>query len=147
MAELPALPLPDGYFGNAAYGARTAMSVDEVLHKGLGHVALKINEFVAARTKESLDKFVNDWVENPKLHGKGGFSFFVSSSPRHNVYGNDFGWGKPIAVRRGNGQKVDGMVTVYPAAAAGGIDAEVCLAPEVMQAMEADPHFMEAFTI
>lgn len=141
------MPLPEGYFGNAAYGARTAMSEDELLEKGLGNAALKINEFVAAQTKESLEKFVNDWTENPNLHGKGGFSFFVSSSPRHNVYGNDFGWGEPLAVRRGNGQKVDGMVTVYPAAVAGGIDAEVCLAPEVMQAMEGDQEFMEAFSI
>ncbi|XP_057805163.1 uncharacterized acetyltransferase At3g50280-like [Salvia miltiorrhiza] len=141
------IPLPDGYFGNAAYGARTAISEAELLQKGLGNTALKINEFVASHTKECVEKFVSDWAENPKLHGKGGYSFFISSSPRHNVYGNDFGWGKPIAVRRGNGQKVDGMVTVYPAAEAGGIDAEVFLAPEVMRAMEADQEFMEAFTI
>ncbi|XP_042041108.1 uncharacterized acetyltransferase At3g50280-like [Salvia splendens] len=138
-------PLPDGYFGNAAYGARTAVSEAELLHKGLGHTALRINEFVAGQTKESLEKFVRDWSENPKFHGKEGYSFFISSSPRHNVYGIDFGWGKPIAVRRGNSQKVDGMVTVYPAPQAGGIDAEVFLAPEVMEGMEADHEFMEAF--
>lgn len=28
-------------------------------------------------------------------------SVLVASSPRFNMFGNDFGWGKPIAVRDG----------------------------------------------
>ncbi|KAH6799075.1 hypothetical protein C2S51_035559 [Perilla frutescens var. frutescens] len=141
------IPLPEGYFGNAAYGARTAISEGELLRKGLGNTALKISQFVATQTKETVVKFMADWTKNPILHGKKSFSFFITSSPRDDVYGNDFGWGKPIAARSGKAQKFDGKITVFPAAAAGGIDAEVSLAPEVLQAMEGDAEFMEAFDI
>lgn len=72
--------------------------------------------------------------------------FIVGSSPRHDVYGCDFGWGKPIAVRSGKAQKFNGLVAVFPAAESGGIDVEVCLPPEVLQSMENDADFMAAFT-
>jgi hypothetical protein len=38
----------------------------------------------------------------------------VAASPRFDVYGNDFGRGTPVAVRSGAGNKMDGVVTVYP---------------------------------
>ncbi|KAI3454680.1 hypothetical protein Pfo_011343 [Paulownia fortunei] len=143
------IPLPDGYFGNAAYIARTASSEPEVLQNGLGYAGLKINELVTQHTSEAVIKFVEDWVKNPTILRKGIIlnGFIIAGSARHNVYGNDFGWGKPIAVRSGKGQKFDGKMTVYPGAVAGGIDVEVCLAPETLNAMEDDVEFMEAVTI
>nr|QQG64127.1 anthocyanin acyltransferase [Ocimum tenuiflorum] len=141
------IPLPDGYFGNAVYAARTAISEGELLEKGLGSAASKINEIVGTQTKEMAVKLLEDWIRNPILPVKGDLSFMITSSPRHNVYGNDFGWGKPIAVRSGKAQKFDGKVTVFPAAGDGGLDAELNLAPEVLQAMECDVEFMEAFIV
>ena len=32
----------------------------------------------------------------------------MSNSPRFNVYGTDYGWGRPVAVRSGRGSKRDG---------------------------------------
>ncbi|KAI4969049.1 hypothetical protein ZWY2020_046379 [Hordeum vulgare] len=37
----------------------------------------------------------------------------LSGSPRFDVYGNDFGWGRPLAVRTGPGNKLDGLITVF----------------------------------
>ncbi|KAF0900804.1 hypothetical protein E2562_035301 [Oryza meyeriana var. granulata] len=37
----------------------------------------------------------------------------TSNSPRFEVYGNDFGWGRPVGVRTGGGNKLDGKMTVY----------------------------------
>ncbi|EYU40126.1 hypothetical protein MIMGU_mgv1a021786mg, partial [Erythranthe guttata] len=107
------IPLADGYFGNGAYIAKTSISETELLQNGLGYAGLKINANV-----------------------------LITSSPRHNVYGSDFGWGKPLAVRSGKGK-----ITTFPAAEGGGIDVEACLAPETMHAMEDDAEFLEAFII
>ncbi|KAK6123027.1 hypothetical protein DH2020_043223 [Rehmannia glutinosa] len=141
------ISLPEGYFGNAVYVASTETSETKVLQNGLGYAGIKINELVAQQTSEAAIKYVEDWVKNPTILRKGGIAFVISSSPRHNIYGNDFGWGKPIAVRCGKVQKFDGNMMVHPAAVSGGIDVEVCLAPETLKAMEGDVEFMEAVTI
>ncbi|KAL3640577.1 hypothetical protein CASFOL_015545 [Castilleja foliolosa] len=140
----PRIPLSEGYFGNAVYVDATEMNVAELLNNGLGYAAMKINELVARQTGEGARKYVDDWVKNPEIIKRGGKSFIITSSPRHNVYGNDFGWGKPIAVRSGKGQKADGKMTLFPSALPGGIDVEACLAPETMRALVDDMEFMEA---
>jgi len=69
----------------------------------------------------------------------------TGSSPRFDVYGNDFGWGRPLAVRSGSGNKVDGKVTVYEGRDGRGIMArEACLSPEALDRLIADEEFMEA---
>jgi hypothetical protein len=69
----------------------------------------------------------------------------VGSSPRFDVYGNDFGWGRPMTVRSGAGSKVDGKVTVYEGGdGAGSMALEVCLAPEALATLVADDEFMAA---
>ena len=60
------------------------------------------------------------------------------------MYGNDFGWGRPIAVRSGVGNKFDGKLTVFPGVEEGSMDFEACLSPETLQAMMDDAEFMEA---
>ncbi|OEL22143.1 hypothetical protein BAE44_0016837 [Dichanthelium oligosanthes] len=37
----------------------------------------------------------------------------TGSSSRFDVFGNDFGWGKPVAIRSGVGNKADGKATVF----------------------------------
>ncbi|PIN05573.1 Shikimate O-hydroxycinnamoyltransferase [Handroanthus impetiginosus] len=135
------IPLANAYFGNAAYFDKIAATAEEIRQNGLGYCGLKINELVNQQTSEAAIKFVEDWVEDPIIWGTGGLSFIIASSPRHNVYG------KPITVRSGKAQKFDGKMTVFPAAVEGGIDVEVCLAPEALQALEGDAEFMEAVTV
>lgn len=60
------------------------------------------------------------------------------------MYGNDFGWGRPIAVRSGAANKNSGKVTVFPGVEEGSIDFEVCLVPETLRALADDAEFMEA---
>ncbi|GFP87485.1 uncharacterized acetyltransferase at3g50280 [Phtheirospermum japonicum] len=127
----PRIPLPEEYFGSPVYVGATEMNETELLKNGIGHAAMKINELVAQQTGKTARKYVEDWVKKPEII---------------NVYGNDFGWGKPIAVRSGKGQKSDGKMTLFPAAEAGGIDVEACLAPETLRALEDDVEFMEACT-
>ncbi|KAL0416658.1 UNVERIFIED_CONTAM: putative acetyltransferase [Sesamum latifolium] len=143
------IPLPDRYFGNALHRARLTTSELELLQQSLGWAALKLNELVAEQTREAAVGFVEEWVKNPNIVSKGINTFVVSSSPRFNVYGNDFGWGKPAAVRSGKAQKFDGMMTVFPGleCSGRGVDVEASLAPLTLLAMGADAEFMEFVTI
>ncbi|KAK4437057.1 putative acetyltransferase [Sesamum alatum] len=143
------IPLPDGYFGNAVYIAKTGANEAELLENGLGYAGLKVNQLVAQQSSEVAINLAEEWAKNPRIFNKGARQniFAVSSSPRHNVYGTNFGWGKPIAVRSGNGYRGDGMIMFFPGADPGGIDVEACLSPATLQAMEADAEFMEAVTI
>ncbi|XP_051115669.1 uncharacterized acetyltransferase At3g50280-like [Andrographis paniculata] len=141
------VPLPDGYFGNAVHSARIEVTEHELLENGLEFVAMKINELVGRQTREAVVKYVEDWVETPVIKRKGAANFLIVGSPRFDVYGCDFGWGKPVASRSGGRRKFDGKVTVLPAAQSGGIDVEVCLSPEALMAMDDDLEFMEAVTV
>ena len=84
-------------------------------------------------------------MKAPKIYKRPGLTsnnkFITVSSPRFNVYGKDFGWGRPIAVRTGPSSKFDGSLTVFSGAEEGSMDFESCLLPETM--LE-DAEFMEA---
>lgn len=141
-------PLPEQYVGNAILlGAATTTACD-LLEHGLGWAAWQINKMIASKTREEVNKYLEDWVKNPKVFTLGGVfgnALVTGSSPRFNVYGNDFGWGRPLAVRSGAGNKADGKLTVFPGVEEGSIDFEACLLPETLQAMAEDAEFMEAF--
>ncbi|XP_072149231.1 uncharacterized acetyltransferase At3g50280-like [Setaria viridis] len=75
-------------------------------------------------------------------HGNG---VVIAGSPRFDVYGCDFGWGRPLAARSGRAAKYDGRVSLFPGREAGGSgDVEVALAPEHMTALENDGEFWAA---
>ncbi|KAJ1265821.1 hypothetical protein BS78_08G103500 [Paspalum vaginatum] len=71
----------------------------------------------------------------------------VASSPRFDVYGNDFAWGTPLAVRSGPGNKLDGKTSVFEGRGGGGAVAlEVCFAPDTLARLLDDAEFMDAVT-
>jgi hypothetical protein len=71
-----------------------------------------------------------------------GNSLATSSSPRFDVYGNDFGWGKPVAVRSGDQNKNNGKITLFEGVDEGSIDIEVCLSYEILEALGNDIEFV-----
>lgn len=74
-----------------------------------------------------------------------GWGLAMASPLRFDIYGNDFGWGRPVAVRSGCANKTDGKVTSHPGRKGGGsVDLEICLLPEFMNALELDDEFMAA---
>ncbi|XP_057781627.1 uncharacterized acetyltransferase At3g50280-like [Salvia miltiorrhiza] len=129
--------LPDGYFGNAVYPAALAISEGELLQKGLGAAALRINELISKQTDEAIRRDTEKKVDFQHWEvGSGPLALAFGGSHRLDVYGCDFGWGKPIAVRSGKAWNMEGLVVVSPAAEAGGIDLEVCLSEEKLVALE-----------
>ncbi|KAK8270752.1 hypothetical protein V6Z12_D11G218100 [Gossypium hirsutum] len=147
----PRLPeLPDNYFGNAILGVLVTMKAKELLEQGTGNAAWTMNRKISTVTEESSKMFFESWTASPKFVTMSTFKsngLTTSSSPRFNMYGNDFGWGKPIAVRSGSGNKFEGKTTLFCGAEEGSIDIEVCLFPETMEALAIDEEFMDVVTL
>ncbi|KDP31964.1 hypothetical protein JCGZ_12425 [Jatropha curcas] len=139
-------PLPDKYFGNAVLFGIAATTAGELLANGLGFAALQINKMVARQTDSEVRKYLEGWVKRPtlsKLSSAASNALIVASSPRFNVFGNDFGWGRPVAVRGGAGNNYDGKITVFPGVEEGSVDVQACLLPQILHAMEEDEEFMD----
>nr|XP_051197810.1 uncharacterized acetyltransferase At3g50280-like [Lolium perenne] len=144
--------IPPGYVGNAIMlRVIKGCTVGEILDKGLGWTAWQLNRAVAsfdeAATREWLDRWAREPTFLPPVSSDGGGARMVGSSSRFDVFGNDFGWGKPVGVRSGYGDKSDGKVTVFEGPdQQKSMSLEVSLAPQVLQRLVADHEFMDAVT-
>jgi hypothetical protein len=141
-------PLPEEYLGNAILVGNVTTTEGDLLEHGLGWAAWQINKMIASQKAEEIKKYMVDWIKTPKFLTVSdlliGNKLATGSSPRFNVYGNDFGWGRPLAVRSGVGNKFDRKLTVFPRPEEGSIDFEACLSPEMLLAMADDAEFNEA---
>ncbi|KAM3412127.1 hypothetical protein ACQJBY_003673 [Aegilops geniculata] len=143
--------IPASYAGNALAHVTAKSSAGEILGDGLGWAAWQLNRAVASFDEASARDKLASWPQDPsfshlpELVASAPTALLTGSSPRFDVYGNDFGWGAPLAVRSGAGNKVDGKATVYEGRGRGGSMAlEVCLAPEALARLVADEEFMAA---
>lgn len=138
-------PLDKECFGNVVGFATATTTAGEMVSNGLGWAALQINKTVGSQTDEGFRMFAGNWVKEPKIpnHVAVSNSVIVASSPWFNVYGNDFGWGKPIAVRAGPGNTSDGKLIVYPGIEEGNIEIQTCLSSHVLKKISADAEFLE----
>ncbi|XP_034693348.1 BAHD acyltransferase DCR [Vitis riparia] len=135
------------YFGNAIQSIPTVASVGELLSRDLRWCADLLHKNVVAHDDATVQRGVRDWESNPRCFPLGNFDgamITMGSSPRFPMYDNDFGWGRPLAVRSGKANKFDGKISAFPGRdGAGTVDLEVCLAPETMAGLESDPEFMQ----
>ncbi|XP_050209390.1 uncharacterized acetyltransferase At3g50280-like [Mercurialis annua] len=135
------------YFGNAIQSIPTQALAGDVLSRDLRWCAEQLNKNVKAHNDTTVRRFVHDWEENPRCFPLGNFdgaSMTMGSSPRFPMYDNDFGWGRPLAVRSGGANKFDGKISAFPGREGGGsVDLEVVLAPETMAMIECDYEFMQ----
>ncbi|RWR91174.1 hypothetical protein CKAN_02031800 [Cinnamomum micranthum f. kanehirae] len=140
-------PLSPHYFGNCMQAVAATTTAGQLLSHDLGWAAWMVHQSVFGHTDAIVRGTLDAWVKSPvvyHLSGFDGWSVMMGSSPRFDMYGNDFGWGKPLAVRSGYANKFDGKVTSYPGSEGGGsMDLEICLLPEFMNALELDGEFMD----
>ncbi|GKU94771.1 hypothetical protein SLEP1_g8216 [Rubroshorea leprosula] len=140
--------MPQEYFGNAVQFGGLTLKARELLEGGLGNVALQMNRTVAAQTEETMSNFLRSWPKSPVLITPGMVNavngLFGIGSHRYDAYGNDFGWGRPIALRSGSGNKLNGMMVVCPGVEDGSIEIEACLPPETLHALVNDQDFVGA---
>lgn len=143
-------PLLEGCFGNVVHFGTATATVGELLEHGFSWAAWQINKMVGLQTAEEARKHLENWVRNPELATLSSLAsnaIVIASSLRFNVYGNDFGWGRPIAARGGAGNNFDGKITVSPGVEEGSVDIEACLLYETLQAISNDPEFMEVVEV
>ncbi|XP_049403100.1 uncharacterized acetyltransferase At3g50280-like [Solanum stenotomum] len=135
------------YFGNAIQSIPTYVSAGDVLSHDLHWCAEQLNKNVKAHDDVMVRKFVEDWEKDPRCFPLGNFDgamLTMGSSPRFPMYENDFGWGRPVAVRSGRANKFDGKISAFPGRKGGGsVDLEVILSPETMEGLESDTEFMQ----
>jgi hypothetical protein len=141
--------VPQGYAGNAVTQGCASSTAGEVEAKGLGWAAWLLNRAVASFDEASVRRGLTSWAEEPSFlyvqASPGDSKVSTGSSPRFDVYGNDFGWGAPVTVRSGSGNKAEGKATVYQGRGGGGSMAlEVCLSHEALARLVADQEFMDA---
>ncbi|KAK9053920.1 hypothetical protein SSX86_024995 [Deinandra increscens subsp. villosa] len=144
-------PIPENYFGNMIQALQGTATAGELVDHGVGWAALRLNEAVVNHNDKEVRDAMEYWVNSPFVVNANehfdGNSVHMGSSPRFDMYGNEFGLGKPLAVLSGWANKFDGKVTLYPGREGGGsVDLEVCLLPENMAAFECDDEFMSVVT-
>nr|ANW72280.1 HXXXD-type acyl-transferase family protein [Tradescantia hirsutiflora] len=139
-------PMPAEYLGNAVFIGKALAKAGELLENGLGWAAWTLNQMVASFTEDAVRKNLEEWEQKPFFayiqRVKPG-ELVTGSSPRFDVYGNDFGWGKPVTVRSGCGNKGDGKATIFPGPEKGSMALELSLLPDVLSLLVDDPEFME----
>ncbi|PWA41155.1 Chloramphenicol acetyltransferase-like domain-containing protein [Artemisia annua] len=138
------------YFGNAIQSIPTYATSGDVLSHDLKWCAEQLNKNVLSHDDTMVGHFVKNWENDPRCFPLGNFDgamLTMGSSPRFPMFDNDFGWGKPIAIRSGRANKFDGKISAFPGREGGGsVDLEVVLSPETMAGIESDPEFMEYVT-
>ncbi|AES87160.1 protein ENHANCED PSEUDOMONAS SUSCEPTIBILITY 1 [Medicago truncatula] len=142
--------LEENYFGNGigAVGC-VIMQIGELMESGIGKIAMEMNKEISSKSHhEKIMSDIESWLKTPSILEpvKSASNLLIaSSSPRFNYYGNDFGWGKPIAVRNGVGLKRNiGIVNVLGGEEEGSIDIEVSFPYNILEAIGNDPMSMDA---
>jgi hypothetical protein len=140
-------PLSNDYFGNSIAAMGGVTTAGELLEHSLGWAAWKLHEAVVNHTDRVVRDWIDSWVQSPIIFQPARYfdpySVMMGSSPRFNMYGNEFGMGKALALRSGYANKFDGKISSFPGDEGGSIDLEVCLPPYSMRALEADEEFMD----
>ncbi|KAG6488602.1 uncharacterized acetyltransferase At3g50280-like [Zingiber officinale] len=138
-------PLSPEYFGNSIHAQMATATAGELLARDLGWAARLVHQAIAAHTDGSIRKAAAGWLAKPvvyKVSMFDRFSVMMGGSPRFDVYGCDFGWGRAVAARSGTAHKFDGKVTFYAGPEGGGsMDLEICLEPAFMEALVEDEEF------
>ncbi|KAI5019238.1 hypothetical protein ZWY2020_044126 [Hordeum vulgare] len=136
------------YFGNAIQSVATTATVAELASHDLGWAAARLHATVVAHEDGAIRQAAADWEAAPRCFPLGnpdGAALTMGSSPRFPMYdGNDFGWGRAVAVRSGRANKFDGKMSAFPGQAGdGSVDVEVCLAPDTMGRLLSDDEFLQ----
>ncbi|XP_026425496.1 uncharacterized acetyltransferase At3g50280-like [Papaver somniferum] len=98
-------PLPEFYFGSSLTTGTATAKAGQLVDKGLGWGASLLNQVIASYNVQGIQRYRETWFKKPDLPSAHDListtNLRVGSSPRFNVYVNDFGWGRPLVMRSG----------------------------------------------
>lgn len=144
-------PLSQDYFGSFVQTVAGATTVGELLDGDIGSAAMLLHKAVNDHDDRIVRYTYKKWMETYFIYQIGSYfdpySVMVGGSPRYDVYSNEFGLGKAVAVLSGYNDKFDGKMVPYPGSKGGGsVDLQISLSPASMAALESDAEFMNAVT-
>ncbi|PUZ49845.1 hypothetical protein GQ55_6G011100 [Panicum hallii var. hallii] len=145
--------MPPEYVGNAVAFGKAEATAGEIEEKGLGWTAWLLNRAVASFDEATMRQSLERWVRRPELMfisdlSSAGTALATGSSTWLDVFGNDFGWGRPVTMRSGAGNKTDGKAAVFEGPERGGsVSLELCLASDALERLLADEEFMDAVSL
>uniref|UniRef100_A0A803LTY8 HXXXD-type acyl-transferase family protein n=2 Tax=Chenopodium quinoa TaxID=63459 RepID=A0A803LTY8_CHEQI len=145
-------PLPEFYFGNSIKEVTTSTTTSDLLENNLGWVASLLHHSVASLNDRFVRDSINEWLQSPFcLHHAELYDYnkvTIEQSPRFDMYGNEFGLGKAVAIRSGYANKAMGVIYAYPGHEGGrAVDLEICLPPDSMNTLELDEEFMACVSL
>ncbi|XP_065867433.1 malonyl-CoA:anthocyanidin 5-O-glucoside-6''-O-malonyltransferase-like [Euphorbia lathyris] len=93
-------PLPTNYFGNCVVGSLGFVDTETILDKnGTASVANELSEMIKGletRVKNmSVEREIENILKWKNIEEVADVVIGVAGSPRFDIYGTDFGWGKP----------------------------------------------------
>ncbi|XP_048436116.1 uncharacterized acetyltransferase At3g50280-like [Pyrus x bretschneideri] len=95
-------PLSGEYCGNSIYPVISeTVAAGELLEHGFGWAAWKLHEAVVNHNDKVIRELLDAWLKSPAVYQVSyfdPFSIMMGGSPRFNMYGNEFGMGKGIAL-------------------------------------------------
>ncbi|KAL9231702.1 hypothetical protein vseg_006895 [Gypsophila vaccaria] len=147
--------LPPEYFRCFLTSAQSTSKSGDLITYGLGRASLLINQSIKSRNNDAIRTNFKECEECPSIVQPGPGSrnhvpnnVIIGGSTRFEMYGPEFGLGKPVSVLAGYGNKSDGKVTANPGCYGNGsVDLEVCLKFETMNALELDEEFMSFVSV
>lgn len=122
--------MPEEYFGNLVQIVTATTKAGELIERGPGWGAWLLNQVIASHSDAILHSSVQSWIKKPEFqssHKLASNSLITGSSPRSNAYGNDFGWGRPVALHTGCANRFDGKMMAFPGPVKGSVDIAACL--------------------
>ncbi|KAI3964074.1 hypothetical protein MKW92_035872 [Papaver armeniacum] len=140
-------PVSIGYFGNLIQIAGASVKAGDLLVKGDKFGALLLNQAIETCDSNHIERYWQSWVKNPVLP-----SIYdlisptylgVVGSTRFDQYGNDFGWGAPLASLPGSNFMYEGRIMTEHGQFKGVITVSICLPLKILQVLENDVEFME----
>ncbi|KAJ4707289.1 Phenolic glucoside malonyltransferase [Melia azedarach] len=128
-------PIPDNYFGNCVGRLGDAAKVSDFMEEnGVAFVAEKLSDLI-----KDIDRDVEEGSEEKmgkimELIKQGATLLTVAGSTRFNVYGSDFGWGRPKRVEIVSIDRTAAVSLADRRDGGGGVEVGVALEKQQMEA-------------
>ncbi|MCL7048960.1 hypothetical protein MKW94_021200 [Papaver nudicaule] len=140
-------PLPDFYFGSSVLTGIATAKAGQLVDEGLGWGASLLNQVITSHDVQGVQRYWENWFKKPVLQSTHDListtNLRTGSSPSFNIYGNDFGWGRPLAMRCGRTYKYEGKLSIDPGPVQGYTCIDAYLPIEIFRALDNDPVFMD----
>ncbi|GAY48981.1 hypothetical protein CUMW_115780 [Citrus unshiu] len=130
-------PIPLNYFGNCnGRHCETAKASDFVQENGVAFVAEMLSDMVKGIDADAIEANDDEVSEILEILKEGAIIFSVAGSTQFDVYGSDFGWGRPKKVEIVSIDRTQAISLAERRDGGGGVEVGVVLEKQQMEVFE-----------